>query len=70
MRLLRSNKMRETGWSPIYYERGFLRRVVLSKKLLLHGEICDENVTHNGEAVYCLRFREFVYTRSVDIKLA
>ena len=44
---------RETGWSPIYYERGFLRRVVLSKKLLLHREICDENVTHNGEAFIC-----------------
>lgn len=41
--------MRETGWSPIYHGRGFLRRVVPSKILLLQREIADDNVAHNGE---------------------
>ena len=41
--------MRETGWSPIYHGRGFLRRVVPSEILLLQREIADDNVAHNGE---------------------
>ena len=40
--------MRETGWSPIYYRRLFLRRVVPSKELLLQREISDDNMAYNG----------------------
>ena len=58
--VIREN-MRETGWSPIYYERGYLRRVVLSKKLLLQEEIPDDNVTHNGEVAHHATVREFLY---------
>ena len=41
---------RETGWSPIYCRRRFLRRVVPSKFLLLQREISDDNMAYNGEA--------------------
>lgn len=41
--------MRETGWSPIYCRRRFLRRVVPSKFLLLQREISDDNMAYNGE---------------------
>ena len=43
---------RETGWSPIYCTRWFLRRFASSRPfraLLLHEEICDEKVANNGE---------------------
>ena len=40
--------MRETGWSPIYCRRRFLRKVAPSKQLLLCIEMCIENVAHNG----------------------
>ena len=40
--------MRETGWSPIYCRRRFLRGVISSKLLLLHAVMCDDNVANNG----------------------
>ena len=40
---------RETGWSPIYCRRRFLRGVIFSKVLLLHRVICDDNAANNGE---------------------
>ena len=49
LQVIEVNKMRETGWSPIYCRRRILRRVVPSKKLLLQGEIPDDNMAYNGE---------------------
>ena len=44
-----ADTMRETGWSPIYCRRRFLRGVIFSKVLLLHRVICDDNAANNGE---------------------
>ena len=44
----RSEQKRETGWSPIYCRRRYLRGVVPSKVLLLHGVIRDDNSANNG----------------------
>jgi hypothetical protein len=41
--------MRETGWSLSGVGVRSLRRVVPSKKLLLHRVICDENPANNDE---------------------
>ena len=54
--------MRETGWSPIYCRRRFLRKFAPSKKLLLYRVICDENAAYNGGVLYRLLVREFVIT--------
>ena len=56
--------MRETGWSPIYCRRRFLKRLVPSKKLLLCLETNIENATHNGEAFICFWFENYIYVRS------
>lgn len=48
--------MRETGWFSIYRGRRFLRRFVPSKQLLLHREICDDNVAYNGEVYVSVWF--------------
>ena len=52
--------MRETGWSPIYCRRRFLRGAAPSKKLLLHEEIRDDNVAYNGEVAHRILVREFL----------
>ena len=41
--------MRETGWSLSAAGVWYLREVDPSKKLLLYGEIRNDNVAHNGE---------------------
>ncbi len=54
-----SEKVRETGWSPIYCRRRLLMRFAPSKKLLLRTEMCVENSAYNGEVVYCILVLEF-----------
>jgi len=56
--------MRETGWSPIYCRRLSLRRAVPSKPLwalLLHKEICDDNLANNGGVFINFWFYEKTY---------
>jgi hypothetical protein len=55
------DKVRETGWSPIYCRRRLLRRFAPSKKLLLQKEISDDNAAYNGEVAHRSLVREFLY---------